>query len=150
MNDISASHTPFLSTTQLGELALDAALEADDVINRRGNQLNLVRQLLGAVRQTLTTGAEGSSPARIDLTYLPIYESALGIAADGRPERVVEFTERVGMILSQFFDADTNPNSDLLPKIRDFCLAVHDETLSQRLDVIQSAQQTAKHVSRTR
>ncbi|MDH2382743.1 hypothetical protein [Bradyrhizobium sp. CER78] len=147
MNDI-ATTVPFLSTTQLGELALDAALEADDVINRRGTQLDLVRKLLAALRNTLATGAGGVNPAKIDLTYLPIYESALGIAADGRPERVVEFTEQVAMILSQFFDADADQNSDLLPKIRDFCLAVHDETLSQRLDVVQSAQQTAKHVNR--
>jgi hypothetical protein len=148
MNDLDTSQAHFLSTTQLGELALDAAMEADDVINRRGNQLERVRQLLGAVRQTLEIGPTGSNPAKIDLTYLPIYESALGIAADGRPERVVEFTERVSMILSQFFDANSDSNSDLLPKIRDFCLAVHDETLSQRLDVIHGAQQSAKHVNR--
>lgn len=146
MNDVPDA--PLLSTTQLSELALDAALEADDVINRRSDQLNLVRRLLLAVRNTLATGEGRVNPARIDLTYLPIYESALGIAANGRPERVVEFAERVKMILSDFFNANLDRNSDLLPKIRDFCLAVHDETLSQRLDIVQSAQQTAKHVYR--
>jgi hypothetical protein len=148
MNNSSPPNTPLLSTTQLGELALDAALEAEDVINRRGSELNLVRRLLTAVRDTLETGDGGVNPAKIDLTYLPIYESALGIAANGRPERVVEFAERVSMILSNFFDANINQNSDLLPKIRDFCLAVHDETLSQRLDIVQSAQQTTKHAHR--
>ena len=100
MNDVPDA--PLLSTTQLGELALDAALEADDVINRRSDQLNLVRRLLLAIRNTLATGDGGVNPARIDLTYLPIYESALGIAANGRPERVVEFAERVKMIFQTF------------------------------------------------
>lgn len=147
MNDF-APNAPLLSTRQLGELALDAALEADDVINRRKNDLILVRQLLSAVQNTLDVGDGGMNRARIDLTYLPIYESALGIDANGRPERVVEFAERVAMILAKFFDADSDQNSDLLPKIRDFCLAVHDETLSQRLDMLHGAQQTAQHVTR--
>ena len=147
MNDF-APNAPLLSTRQLGELALDAALEADDVINRRKNDLILVRQLLSAVQNTLDVGDGGMNRARIDLTYLPIYESALGIDANGRPERVVEFAERVAMILAKFFDADSDQNSDLLPKIRDFCLAVHDETLSQRLGMLHGAQQTTQHVTR--
>jgi hypothetical protein len=141
-----AAHSPFLSAATLGELALDAAMEADDVINRRANKLFFVPQLLAVLKKTLAAGHINA--ARIDLTYLPIYESALGIAANGRPERVVEFTERVAMILSDFFDANVDKNSDMLPKIRDFCLAVHDETLSQRLDIVQGAQQTAKYVNR--
>ena len=149
MVDISAPPMLGLSPAQLGDLALDAAIQADNFINKQSEDLETVQKLLNTIVATLrfsSFGAEASS--RIDLAYLPIYESAVEFDGSVTPMTVNDFTRTFVDTMNTFLSANSTSNDNLLYRIRDFCVAVHSQCLSQRMDLISAAQQTSKRVNR--
>lgn len=123
-----------MTSTDLSELALEAAIQVEDVINHRSARLDRVKALMSGLLETLPVSAAGSQ-TRFDLALLPIYESAFQ-EGEGRPDKVADFTREVGQILTNFVEADPSKGDDFLRRLRDFCVSVHDQALSQRLDAI--------------
>ncbi|MGO4263973.1 hypothetical protein, partial [Lysobacter sp. TAB13] len=128
-----------MSTSELSELALDAAMQVEDVLRNRSRQLDSVKTLMQALLRTVTS-TSGDVADRFDLALLPIYETALG-AAVAKPEKVRDFKHRVSEILANFVEADPSKGDEYLSKLRDFCVSVHDQALSQRIDLLRASQQ---------
>ena len=128
-----------MSSSELSELALDAAIQVEDVIQHRSRRLDSVKTLMQALLRTVTSES-GDVIDRFDLALLPIYETALG-QASAKPEKVHDFKHRVSETLARFVEADPSKGDEFLAKLRDFCVSVHDQALSQRIDLLKASNQ---------
>ncbi len=128
-----------MSTAELSELALDAAIQVEDVIQSRSQKLDSVKILMEALLRTVTVDS-GEIAERFDLALLPIYETALGSQQE-KPEKVRDFKHRVSETLSAFVEADPSKGDSFLANLRDFCVSIHDQALSQRIDLLKASNQ---------
>ena len=136
-----------MSAAQIGDLALDAAIEIDRFIAKEIVDLGSARFLLESLAHSLHTGAlDGSGSSKIELSFLPIYEQAVALQGEV-PETVDAFSTRVLNVFEGFRAAEHHRDETLLPGLRDFCLAVHEQVLSERLDVIAATQPTMRRGS---
>ncbi|MBS7698793.1 MULTISPECIES: hypothetical protein [unclassified Chelatococcus] len=142
-----ANSAPRMTSVELSELALDAAIEVENVIRGRAPGLDSVNHLISCLLNTITTG-RGPSQHRMDLTYLPIYESALETISGERPDTVEDFAKNVRHVLAEF--ATPGNETGVLNALRDFCIAVHEEALSQRMDLIHNADPQSRYVANSR
>jgi phage-related minor tail protein len=125
-----------MSSSELGELALDAAIQVEDVIHGRAMRLSSVKELMEALIKSLQHATTAQAP--LDLALLPIYESAFDIIGS-KPDKVGDFRRDVHSILTKFVEADPSKGSEFLIRLRDFCVAIHDQSLSQRIDLLRAS-----------
>ncbi|WP_336814544.1 hypothetical protein [Bosea sp. MMO-172] len=125
-----------MSSSELGELALDAAIQVEDVIHGRAMRLTSVKELMEALLSSLQNPTTSQAP--LDLALLPIYESAFDVMGS-KPDKVDDFRRGVYDILEKFVEADPSKGSEFLTRLRDFCVAIHDQSLSQRIDLLRAS-----------
>lgn len=135
MREATLSKVPGrMSSSQLSELALDAAIQVDEVIRGRSDRLDRVQQLMNTLLATMTD-VRSDAPSQLDLALLPIYESAFDTPTS-IPKKVGDFRSSVHEILANFLRADASQGHEFLARLRDFCVTVHDQSLSQRIDLM--------------
>jgi hypothetical protein len=112
--------------SSLGELALDAAIELERAYNQEPTDLGSVSKLAKSLENDLD-----------DLSLFPIYKRALSSSASQPPTT----TSDVYKLLREFsaqMTAKEERHSEIVRKLRDFCLALHGSLLTLRIDSVAS------------
>lgn len=144
MNAMSLSAQ--LTATQLGALALDAAMQIEDFQQGREDKLDNVRTLLNAVGETLNGNSRpDAGNAKLNLAFLPIYQSAVDLASVATPSKVDDFAAVVRNALNELLTGQQSKDERIIPRLRDFCIAVHRQSLIERANVSYKSDKSRRH-----
>ena len=119
---LATDQSPFsvsYNQASLGELALDAAIELEKAYIQEPTNLASLSRLAKSLETDLD-----------DLTLFPIYKRALSSSVAQPPAT----TSDVYRLLREFSAQMTEPHSEIVKNLRDFCLALHGSLLTLRID----------------
>jgi hypothetical protein len=119
----AAQDTP--ANLALSDLALDAAIELERLRANPKSRLEALETLSKAL----------SERGLDDLALVPVYDRALASSGKAAPSSKSDLYSRLQSIVAKLQSSDT-ASADDLSVLRDFCVALHDALLTNRLQTI--------------